>query len=564
MKRIAFPCLCLLLLAVTSCQRDTAALRSALARAEAVMEENPQEARLILDSLSHEIVNHPNRQSDLALWALLRTQADYKCDIPLRSDSLARIATCYYGTKRKTQRAALAQHYLGCAYSDMGRDMDAIDAFLRASTLFPDTTNKYFANNLFELGILYTNHHMLDSAWVAFSRYRQTAVCNSDSVNIGYTDYHMGYVALRQGADDVADSLFRCVEQNTTCSNYIHYSSYFHLAKLYYYHKHDIEGAITYLDKLGNYFGQENGAVLSLKADILTEQQQPTLAYELSIKAINNSTDIYTQCSSYQRLVSITSLLNMPDSTRFYFNQYKALQDTIYVLSKQKEIAEVKDKHIVEIHDQQMRARNLRMQFGVGIFTIVLLSVFIITLLLIDRKRKNEKLQFEQKLRDIKQRHIDQNIKEEEPETEEENPNDSESEIDEPDTPITPSPSPHLSIQQERVTLYRTQFADSRWNRYLEERKVDVLSKKYMPKEDACSFRDYLQDLFADVFLDMVNENANVTRPDLEYCAMKLLGFSTAYIAYCAQVSFHSLHNRRYHIKDKLTPDWYTFIFGTP
>jgi hypothetical protein len=40
----------------------------------------------------------------------------------------------------------------------MGRDLEAIDALLRATTLFPDTTNKYYANTLFELGLLYLNH----------------------------------------------------------------------------------------------------------------------------------------------------------------------------------------------------------------------------------------------------------------------------------------------------------------------------------------------------------------------------------------------------------------------
>jgi len=232
---------------VTSCQRE-AAVRSALARAEAVMESDPSAARLILDSLSHKIVNHPNRQSivnrkssnrqsNLALYALLRMQAEHKCRVRATSDSLPLIATRYYGTKRKTQRAALAQHYLACAYSDMGRYMEAIEAFLRASMIFPDTTNKYFANNLFHLGLLYTNHHMLDSAWVALSRYRNSETCDSDSVNIGYADYYMGSVAMYKGMDEVADSLFHRVDLNTKNSVFMKKSTYFQWAKLYYSHK---------------------------------------------------------------------------------------------------------------------------------------------------------------------------------------------------------------------------------------------------------------------------------------------------------------------------------------
>ena len=191
----------LLAFCVTSCCRD-AAFHAALVRAEALMESDPHAARAVLDSIDpppappvREGRLSPLRGSGkgvLALYALLRTQADYKCRVRLTSDSLPLIATNYYGTRRKTQRAALAQYYLGCTYSDMGRDLDAIDALLRATTLFPDTTNKYFANSLFELGILYSNHNMCDDAISVFSRYRPLSVCESDSTNIGYADYYLG------------------------------------------------------------------------------------------------------------------------------------------------------------------------------------------------------------------------------------------------------------------------------------------------------------------------------------------------------------------------------------
>ena|GEM_PF-5241778 len=112
---------------ITSC-RD-AAVHDALQRAEALMETDPHAARALLDSIaspnpplkgrvseSTGLPSFRRGKGEAALYALLRTQADYKCRVRLTSDSLPLIATNYYGTKRKTQRAALAQHYLGCAY----------------------------------------------------------------------------------------------------------------------------------------------------------------------------------------------------------------------------------------------------------------------------------------------------------------------------------------------------------------------------------------------------------------------------------------------------------------
>ena len=205
MKRLRryLPLLALLLMlagSITSC-RDTG-VRDALQRAEALMESDPHAARAVLmeiedgrlkiedyptaegNKTDRDTTNQPpadsqrkgkkanfqssifNFQSkrDAALYALLRTQADYKCRVRLTSDSLPLIATNYYGTKRKSQRAALAQHYLGCTYIEMHRDLDAIEAQLRATSLFPDTTYKYFAHSLLDLGRLYIKHYMVDSA----------------------------------------------------------------------------------------------------------------------------------------------------------------------------------------------------------------------------------------------------------------------------------------------------------------------------------------------------------------------------------------------------------------
>ncbi len=561
---------------MTSCQRE-AAVRSALVRAEAVMEENPGAAREILDSLAYpqplprgKGVWSPRLQEGMgeasfALYSLLRTQAEHKCHVRATSDSLPLIATRYYGTKRKTQRAALAQHYLGCAYSDMGRDMEAIDAFLRASTLFPDTTNKYFANNLFELGILYTNHHMLDSAWVALSRYRQTETCNSDSANIGYADYYMGSVAMYKGMDDVADSLFYCVDLNTKNSVFMKKSTYFQWAKLYYSHKHENKKALAYIDKIGNYFGEGNGALLSIKADILAEEQIFSSAYELYKKAIRNSSDIYTQCSSYKELASLAPLVNKGDSTRFFINQYKELQDSIFSRSQKEKIAEIKDKHIVEVHDQQMRARNLRMQFGVGIFIVALLSVFIITLLLIDRKRKNEKLKYDEALNAIRQKQVDQLAQTEEtpPDVEgyEEEPEPEPISTIEPEKEVV-AESPFIALQHERITLYRDQYAHSPWPQYFKEHEADITLEKKMNVNQSKEFMLYLDNLFSDMFVVMYGSNLSLNKNDLEYCAMVMLGLPTSQMSYCTQATIHSYHCRHGKMKAMLSDDWYQIVYG--
>ena len=598
MKRsiLLFPVAAILLaLSVSSC-RD-AGVHDALLRAEALMEANPDSARALLDSLARatsprqlgirneELKNNPAdeshaqpvipnssflipnfpRKGDNALYALLRTQADYKCRVRLTSDSLPLIATNYYGTRRKTQRAALAQYYLGCAYKDMHRDLDAIDALLRATTLFPDTTNKYFAYSLFELGKEFLKNNMNDNAIETFELYRSLDACTSDSVNLGYVDYYMGIAAAYNGEDNKADSLFQCVIRNNSFPIEHRFYTYFDLAKLHFNHLNDVDKALEYINCYCDYFQNEkdNGATFALKANILLANDEPIPAYENYQKALKNSSDIYTLCTTYKGLTQVSSLIGKTDSTSFFVNQYTTLLDSIYSINRQQEIAEIQNNHVIELHDQQLKARHSRFLLLGGLFFVMAFSAFAITLLLNDRKRKNERLRFEQELRDIKQRHIGQNVREE-PELEEEETSIPESENDVLDIQTNTSVPPRLSIQQERVALYRKQYKDSEWARYFREYQLEIRSKDYITPKDSVRFMAYLHELFADIFLDMVNDNQELTRQDLEYSAMVILGFNTVQMSYCARVTSHSLHNRRYRMKEKLTPEWYILIFGTP
>ena len=538
----------------TSC-RD-AGVHDALLRAEALMETNPKAARALLDSIaspnpplkgraseSTGLPSFRRGKGEAALYALLRTQADYKRRVRLTSDSLPLIATNYYGTRRKTQHAALAQYYLGCTYKDMHRDLDAIDALLRATTLFPDTTNKYFAYSLFELGKLYMNHQMNDEAISTFGRYRFSEICKADSLNIGYADLYMGVSYLYKGENNLADSLFHLAIHNTQLPTSSRFNTYFQLAKLYFYEWHKADESYDFINRYISYYGENEVAVL-LKGDILSAVHQPNSAEEFYNKTLQQSTDLYARCTAYKGLLKVTSQLNKTDSIQSYVDQYTQLLDSIYAINRQEEIAEIQNSHVIELHDQQLKARHARFLLWGGLFFVMVFSAFAITLLLnIKEETEADSDEWEESNEDDFDERQKNNV----------------TEVKE-SIPV----SNHLSIQQERVALYRKEFADSRWKRFLEERKLDVLSKKFMPMDEAEEFKEYLENLFADVFLDMVNDNANVTRQDIEYCAMTMLGFSTAQISYCARVSLHSLHNRRYHIKDKLTSDWYTLVFGSP
>ena len=238
---LALPLLAALSVSMTGCTPHGE--RERLQRVAALVETDVPAARALLDSVNVAALRGDQR----ARYALLRTQTDYKAYVPLTSDSLIRIATRRYGMRRPSADAALAQYYLGCTYKDMGRDLDAIDAFLRATSLFPDTTNKYYANCLGELGILYLNHQMLDKSIKALQQYEGFGVQNSDSIVLGYADFYLGMANISKGTGFDAKERLLSLFSNDKAIESQKTEAYFLLAKNALFLEEDCDSALYYI-----------------------------------------------------------------------------------------------------------------------------------------------------------------------------------------------------------------------------------------------------------------------------------------------------------------------------
>ncbi len=552
---------------LSSCRRT--AFHDALLRAEALMETDPREARAVLMEIEDSMLkirDYPaeeagqktgknlqfsifNLQSkkESALYALLRTQADYKCYVRLTSDSLPLIATSYYGTRRKTQRAALAQYYLGCTYSDMSRDLDAIDAFLRATTLFPDTTNKYYAYSFYELGKLYLKHEKKNEALDAFLHYRCSDACQSDSVNIGYADINLGRTYLYMEKAEEAEPFFLRVIYNPYINiknKDYHANALFQLAKLNAYLKEDYARAGEYINSyIAGYRQKENiGAAYHVKADILLHENELDSAFYYYKKVLACKEDARTYCETYKRLTELSLALNQTDSSDVYFQHYMAYADSVNRIRRDKEISDIENNHVVELHDRELAVQRSRLYWTWGILFVFLLFVACIAILLNDRKHKNERLKYEEALNAIKQRQIAQTVLTSQ-------------------SGSMPA-SPPIDVQKERIAIYQKRYESSEWKRYFNKHSSEMRGGLYMPVAEASQFEQYLNDLFVDMLLDMFRDNEGLTDQEAQFCAMTLLGFKTNQIAYVCRISADAVYMRRSRIKKRLSNSWSDFVFS--
>ena len=362
--------------------------RDRLRRAEALMESDAKAASAVLDSIRPTALRGEAR----ARYALLRTQADYKNYVPLTSDSLILIATRHYSTRRKTLPAALSQYYLGCTYKDMGRDLDAIDALLRATILFPDSTNKYYAYSFSELGLLYLSHKMGNEATKALETYRQIIIDKGDVEKLSNASYQLGRAYLYTNDSEKALAAFKEVISLPSSSQQRRKASIFQLAKLYLYSFSNIEDAENNIDAYLTHYSKERGigAAHLVKADILKQRGERESAYQYYMKALNDIPELSTRCSAYRSLAEIAPLLQKEDSASFFIKKYEELLDSTYSEKHAKEINELITNHTIELHDREMAERHNRLLWMLGVCALFVVAGAAISVLAI-KKRQQEK-----------------------------------------------------------------------------------------------------------------------------------------------------------------------------
>ena len=161
---------------------------------EQVLEQNPDSVRSVLYAMPT-----PKKERSKALYTVLKTQADYKCYEPLELDSLMLEATAYYGTGKKDYYAALAYYTLGCVYTDTENHLAAIEAYLKAKDLFPDTLVRYYVLNMQNIGTIYLNTIVLDEADSYLNRALKIAQQMDDKVLLDNIYYNLGKLELYKG-----------------------------------------------------------------------------------------------------------------------------------------------------------------------------------------------------------------------------------------------------------------------------------------------------------------------------------------------------------------------------
>ena len=240
--------LMLALMAGTGCRRETPA---AFLRAESLMEEHPDSALAILDSIGPDALLTPR---DRALHALLLTQANDKNYRSEKSDSLINIAIEYFKENTDKRYSAMSRYYRACIYYNDNNYIGAINDALNALETAYDP---YWQGRIHAL--MADIYHKSFNHNNAVEHLRQSVACFDKAGNTRFSDfYRIALVnALSANGDTgeavgLLDSLTSLSEQRDSVTVGLLYSAYIHPLLM----QHQPEKALKKFNISREYLGQ--------------------------------------------------------------------------------------------------------------------------------------------------------------------------------------------------------------------------------------------------------------------------------------------------------------------
>ena len=143
----------LLITAVMGCGRG---VDSRLVQADSLMWTAPDSSLAILEAIDRDSLQG---DENLAYHALLLTQAQFRCNIPLTIDTLISKAVDYYSDNHNREHYTRALLYKGGAYEDMSNPVEAIKWYKQAENNADSSDYRNLAQINFRMGMLYYNNY---------------------------------------------------------------------------------------------------------------------------------------------------------------------------------------------------------------------------------------------------------------------------------------------------------------------------------------------------------------------------------------------------------------------
>ena len=362
-----------MLLLTTGCNRPAhTTLCDELLRAEELMYPAPDSALHILQDMTP-----PADELNRATWALLLTQAKYKCDVK-QSDSLVNVAYDYFMKGDNAQRKALALFCKGGIYEELNKPDDALNYYLEAVNV-SDNIEDYRLRHLINvrIAILYAHRRLYDYAIEYCEMANQYALSSGDTYYMTNSYNNLGRVySVQKRYQETIKFYDKAIELGKKYNEVNALEAAFQekagiciLLKKY-------DDALSLLKQIEP--SRMESSTYQVLGHLYSKTDQIDSAYYYLNKAIKQG-DIYVQRSAYQVLFNLSK--NQKDYKRNAEFSVKLwnINDSINKIDRNKALIEMQEKYNEQrVRDElttQMFLQKQRTWTIIGIGVLVLLFI---------------------------------------------------------------------------------------------------------------------------------------------------------------------------------------------
>lgn len=378
---------------LSSCQRDNTA--KLLELAEAQIWEKPDSTLQILEQISSPEKLKGKEQAD---YALLLTQAKYRCNILAPSDSLINIAINYYKEKEDADRKGAAYLYKGSVLNELHESEKAIQAYKRAEECIPKMTDTHLIARIYsDLG--YLNQMELNYD-IAKTYYKKSLSINkaekylsnsaNDLINLMGLYISSDYQNKQDSAEWCTSELLNIVSK--VGSNI--QAKIFHNIAVQKMYKEKYTEAEIFLQKLKEVSnGKLSYKALSVWGELYIKMGHKEKADSLLYAALGTS-DLTVKVNIYSTLYKQAEEDKQYKKAVGYLKKYTAVIDSVRDELKSTEIRELQlkyDKSITLRQNAEIRM-NWYLTIAIGFLIVIALISLYFYSLKIYRKQKGKEL----------------------------------------------------------------------------------------------------------------------------------------------------------------------------
>lgn len=506
--------------------------------ADSLMEEYPDSALVILESISS-----PQKmpRADRALYALLLTQARHKNYIALEDDSLIKTAVEYYGDRKKSVRAAKAHYYWGAFYREKGYTSSAVEEYLAAIRLMP-VRDEFLALMYDNLAECYEEDELYN---IAIDAYRHAYQILKGESGQTYPLRGIARMYLLQNMQDSAlyyyqEALdYALAEQDSSLIGAL-----YHDFAMVYNEKKDYVQANKYVSKAINIQGQEAVNTILSKAQIMLNLNEVDSAGYI-FQEIIDQLDIYGKAVCYDGMYQIAKKKGEWKTATENMDAYKILYDSIQIMTDNEELNRLMDKHHLEEHKRLLSEHAKTLAFSLVTAFVSLMIICIFCFMWNDRRRKKRYIALQDELT---QNRVDNMLLKEEEISESNNAED----INKKRTELT-----ERQIQL-CVDMLKTTDCYDKLEALEKLNPIQLKEVRGLRKE----IRSTISTAFVDVMENLKGRYPALTGDDVYYCVLSLLYCSRNVIMELMGATSDALKTRKSRIKNKLDTQIFERVFG--